>query len=61
MDLGEVVEINHPDLALTTPSPKEDNAIMQNCGRIHPSSNKEGKLSVSIFLFYINSCYSLFG
>ena len=26
MDLGEVVEINHPDLASTTPSPLNDNA-----------------------------------
>jgi hypothetical protein len=25
MDLGEVVKINHPDLALTTPSPLKDN------------------------------------
>jgi hypothetical protein len=26
MDLGEVVEINHPDFAITTPSPPADNA-----------------------------------
>jgi hypothetical protein len=37
MDLGEVVEINNPDFALTTLSPQADNAILQNCARIHPS------------------------
>jgi hypothetical protein len=37
MDLGEVVEITHTELALTTPSPLSDNAKWQNSGRIHPS------------------------
>ena len=50
MDLGEVVEINYPDLALTTPSPPADNTKKLNCGRIHPSLNKEGKLSFSTFI-----------
>jgi hypothetical protein len=35
MDLGEVVEINYPDFALTTPSPPADKAIRPNCRRSH--------------------------
>jgi hypothetical protein len=53
MDLGEVVEINHPDLALTTPSPQADNILRLNCGRIHPSLNKEGKHWFSIFIYSV--------
>ena len=49
MDLGEVVEINQSGFALTTPSPQVDNILRLNCGRIHPSLNKEGKHSFSIF------------
>jgi hypothetical protein len=37
MDLGEVVEINHTNFTLTTPSPQADNVLSLNCGRIHPS------------------------
>jgi hypothetical protein len=37
MDLGEVVELNNPNFALTTPSPHGDQTIKQNCGRSHPS------------------------
>jgi hypothetical protein len=53
MDLGEVVEINYADLALTTPSPPADYAKRLNFGRIHPSSNEEGKFSFSIFLYFV--------
>jgi hypothetical protein len=37
MDLGEVVEIHHPEIELTTPSPQADKVSWLNCGRSHPS------------------------
>jgi hypothetical protein len=57
MDLGEVVEINHPDFALTTPSPPRNNAIHLNCGRIQIhefcflsySRKVESSMSVAFF------------
>jgi hypothetical protein len=42
MDLGEVVEINHPDFALTTPSPQADNAILQKVGGSTPPKIRRG-------------------
>jgi len=51
MNLGEVVENNYPDFELTTSSPPADKTTKLYFGRIHSSWSREGKHSLSIFLF----------